>query len=135
MEIKNCRKCKRLFNYISGQQICPTCREKLEEKFQEVKSFLFNNRDSTIKDVVENCDIAEDQVRQWIREERLKFSSGIDAGIVCEICGSTISTGRFCNKCKSSMMNDLSAAGKRPDTPKPEVKKTEHDTRMRFLNR
>ena len=38
MEVKNCKKCRRLFNYISGPSICPQCREELEKKFQEVNA-------------------------------------------------------------------------------------------------
>ena len=135
MDVKNCRRCRRLFNYIGGQPICPQCREELEKKFQEVKKYLFDNRNSTIRDVVENCDVEESQVRQWVREERLEFSSGIDAGVVCENCGAPISSGRFCDKCKASMINDLTAAGRRPEVeaPKPEKRQT-HENKMRFLN-
>ncbi len=135
MDVKNCRRCRRLFNYIGGQPICPQCREELEKKFQEVKKYLFDNRNSTIRDVVENCDVEESQVRQWVREERLEFSSGIDAGVVCENCGAPITSGRFCDKCKASMINDLQAAGRRPqvEAPQPEKRQT-HENRMRFLN-
>ena len=97
--------------------------------------FLFDNRNSTIRDVVENCDVEESQVRQWVREERLEFSSGIDAGVVCENCGAPISSGRFCEKCKASMINDLQAAGRRPEVEAPKVDKRQtHENRMRFLN-
>ncbi len=135
MDVKNCRRCRRLFNYIGGQPICPQCREELENKFQEVKKYLFDNRNATIADVVENCDVEDSQVRQWVREERLEFSSGIDTGVTCENCGAPITSGRFCDKCKATMINELSAAGRRPEAPKPVVKKTEsHGNRMRFLN-
>ena len=135
MEVKNCRRCRRLFNYISGQPICPQCRDELEKKFQEVKKYIFDNRGATIRDVVENCDIEESQVRQWIREERLEFSSGVDIGATCENCGAPIVTGRFCEKCKASMINELTAAGKRPEAeaPKPQ-KKVADGNKMRFLN-
>ena len=135
MDVKNCKRCRRLFNYIGGQPICPQCREELEKKFQEVKKYLFDNRNSTIRDVVENCDVEESQVRQWVREERLEFSSGIDAGVVCENCGAPISSGRFCEKCKAAMINDLQAAGRRPEVEAPKVDKRQtHENRMRFLN-
>ena len=135
MDVKNCKRCRRLFNYIGGQPICPQCREELEEKFQEVKKFLFDNRNSTISDVVNNCDIDEKQVRQWVREERLEFSTGIDTGVTCENCGAPIINGRFCEKCKASMINDLQAAGRRPEkeAPKP-VKPQTHENKMRYLN-
>ncbi len=135
MDVKNCKRCRKLFNYIGGQPICPQCREELEKKFQEVKNYLFDNRNSTIKDVVENCDIEESYIRQWIKEERLEFASGIDAGITCENCGAPIATGRFCEKCKASMINDLQSAGRQPEkpAPKPEARAT-HENKMRFLN-
>lgn len=135
MDVKNCKKCRRLFNYISGPAICPQCREELEKKFQEVKKYLFDNRNATIKSVCENCDVEESQIRQWIREERLEFSSGVDIGAFCETCGAPITTGRFCEKCKASMINSLSEAGRRPEAEAPKPVKTQtHENKMRFLN-
>ena len=136
MDVKNCRKCKRLFNYIGGQQICPACREAIEAEFQKVKKYLFDNKNATIAQVAEECEVDEHQIRQWVREERLMFSSGIDAGIVCENCGAPISTGRFCEKCKNSMINDLNSVGRKQVVDdQPAVKKTTHENKMRFLNR
>ena len=136
MDVKNCRRCKRLFNYLAGPQICPACREEIEAEFQKVKKYLFDNRNATIAQVAEACEIDEHQIRQWVREERLEFSSGIDAGVVCENCGAPISTGRFCEKCKTSMMNDLASVGRKPiKEEQPVVKKTTHENKMRFLNR
>ena len=37
MEVKNCKECGRLFNYMGGAPLCDGCRKKLEQKFQEVK--------------------------------------------------------------------------------------------------
>lgn len=135
MDVKNCRRCRRLFNYIGGQPICPQCREELEKKFQEVKRYLFDHRNANISDVVENCEVDEGQIRQWVREERLEFSSGIDIGMSCENCGAPITSGRFCDKCKATMINDLKSAGRRPEPEEPKVAKTESGgNKMRFLN-
>ena len=135
MDVKNCKRCRRLFNYISGPSICPQCREEIEKKFQEVKKYLFDNRGANIKQVCEACEVEESQVRQWIREERLEFSSGIDIGVTCENCGAPITSGRFCDKCKASMINDLKTAGKRPEAEAPKPQKSEsHGNKMRFLN-
>lgn len=136
MDVKNCRRCRRLFNYIGGQPICPQCREELEKKFQEVKKYIFDNRGATLADVVDNCDIDEGQIRQWVREERLEFSSGVDIGVRCEKCGTSIVSGRFCEKCKASMINDLQSAGRRPEPEAPAQKASQQDNRnkMRFLN-
>ncbi len=135
MDVRNCKKCKRLFNYIAGEPLCPTCREELEKKFQEVKKYLQEHRGASLAQTAEDCDVDEHQIRQWIREERLELMSGIDTGITCEACGTPIATGKYCEKCKASMINDLSAAGRRPvqaETPKMDSRT--HENRMRFIN-
>ena len=44
MEVKNCKNCGRLYNYIGGvYRLCPECMRKLEEKFQEVKDYIEDN--------------------------------------------------------------------------------------------
>lgn len=37
MDVRNCKGCGRLFNYYGGVPLCKACKDKLEEKFQEVK--------------------------------------------------------------------------------------------------
>ena len=44
MEVKNCKGCGRLFNYMGGAPLCDGCRKKFEQKFQEVKQYLTRTR-------------------------------------------------------------------------------------------
>ncbi len=134
MNVRNCRKCNSLFNYVSGPPICPACRERLEEKFQEVKKFIQENGHASIPQVAEACDVSTNQIHQWLREERLELAEGSGITLTCETCGTTILTGRFCNKCKNSMANELGASIKKPEAPKPAQKKdTKENPKMRFL--
>ena len=72
------------------------------------------------------------QIQQWIREERLEFSEGsLELG--CEQCGAPITSGRFCAKCKTQVMNDLNGAIAKPEAPVIQ-KKTKDNPRMRFLD-
>lgn len=135
MNVRNCRKCNCLFNYVSGPPICPACREKMEEKFQEVKKYIQEHEHASIPQVAEACDVSTNQIHQWLREERLELSSDSGITLTCENCGATIHTGRFCSKCKSSMANELGASIKKPESPKPAPKKdTKENPKMRFLN-
>lgn len=134
MNVRNCRKCGKLFNYVSGAPICPACKEALEKKFQEVKKYVQDNRGATIHEVVENCEVDAQQVRQWVREERLEFSGDGATGITCEKCGAVITTGRFCAKCKMEMTNTLnSAIPKAPKEKTPQKKDPKDNPKMRFL--
>ena len=136
MDVKNCRKCRRLFNYIGGQPICPACREEMENQFQTVKNYIREHRNASVVQVAEECEVEESQIRQWVREERLEFADGSVSGIGCEVCGAPILSGRFCDKCKANMINDLSAAGRRPEQPKVEpAGRRTAENKMRFLNK
>ena len=133
MDVRNCRKCGRIFNYVAGPVICPECREKQEEKFQEVKKYIMENRSANIPQIAKDCEVETSQIQQWIREERLEFSQDSDLGIPCENCGAMIRSGRFCAKCKAEMANQLGNTYKKPEAPKP--KKPENESpKMRFLD-
>ncbi len=132
MEVKTCKKCRRMFNYISGVPLCPNCRERLEEKFRQVKEYLQEHNNASIADVAEECDVEEKQLRQWIREERLVFAKGVDTGVVCERCGRPIPTGRYCEKCKFEVVTDLKSSFKATAVTPPPAE-TSHENKMRYF--
>ena len=136
MDVRNCRKCGKVFNYVMGPIMCPQCRDKLEEKFQEVKEYVFNHPGCGIQEVSEECDVTPQQIKQWLREERLQFSEDSAVWLNCEGCGISIRCGRFCDKCKSNMTNTLKAAYRKEPEPAPQKKKDFKDNaRMRYLDR
>ena len=51
MNVRNCKKCGKIFNYVTGYPICPTCKSALEEKFHEVKQYIYDNEIATLKQV------------------------------------------------------------------------------------
>ena len=134
MNARNCRKCGKLFNYVSGPPICMACREALEVKFQEVKEYIREHTGATIPQVSEACDVSQNQIQQWLKDERLEVAEGSGIALLCESCGNPISSGRFCSKCKSSMADQLSESIRKPEAPKPQPKKdTKENPKMRFL--
>lgn len=136
MNVRNCRKCGKLFNHISGMPICPACKDKLEEKFQEVKKFIRENRMADIKEIAENCEVEIGQIQQWIREDRLEFTSDSPVKIPCENCGASIRSGKYCEKCKKEMSNTLSNAINKPKAVLVEPRKQQSTgNKMRFLDR
>lgn len=135
MDVRNCRMCGRIFNYIGGPRVCMSCKEKLEEKFVEVKEFVRNNPNMGIQEISESCEVEIAQLNQWIREERLTFSDDSPVGLPCENCGATIKSGRFCESCKNEMARGFNNAIKKPEAPKPQpVKKpVDASSKMRFI--
>lgn len=107
MDVRTCRRCKRLFNYIAGPFICPVCREEIEAQFQVVKKYIADNSGCKIEEVAEACEVDVQQLRTWVREERLQFSS---ESIDCLNCGVAIKSGRYCEKCRIIVANELNTA-------------------------
>ncbi|MGN0169781.1 MAG: flagellar protein [Lachnospiraceae bacterium] len=133
MEVRNCKQCGRLFNYLSGQPICPECKKNLEDKFSQVKQYIREHGGATINEVAEANDVDVRQIKQWVREERLAFSKDSPISIECESCGAPIKTGKYCPQCMAKMAANLGRAIKRPVT---EQHRAERDKdRMRFLDR
>lgn len=131
MEIRNCRNCKRLFNYISGESLCPGCRKLLEDKYQEVKAFVKENPGMNITQVAEECDVSIKQIKMWVREDRLQFSDDSLVGLDCERCGKMIHSGRFCKDCANGLQDAFNSLYKKntPAAPKPSS-----SGKMRFLD-
>lgn len=136
MNVRNCKKCGKLFNYMSGMPVCPACKDAAEKQFQGVKKFIRENPRADIKDIVEQCGVDRMQIQQWIREERLEFTDDSPIKLPCEGCGAMIKSGKFCEHCKNTMAKNLSNVIDRPkaEAPKP-AKKPEHENKMRFLDR
>ena len=136
MEVRNCRKCGRMFNYLSGPVVCPSCREANEEKFQEVKKYIQQHGRASMTEVSKECDVDTAQIQQWIRQERLQFADDSPIRVACEMCGKMIGSGRFCPECKDKMMRKLNSAmgksGVEVESP-TEVRKAKQN-RMRFLD-
>lgn len=136
MNVKNCRGCGRLFNYVSGPFMCPSCREKMEEKFQEVKEFIRANPGVHIHEISEACDVDPNQIRQWLREDRLEVTEDSPLFLNCEGCGASIRSGRYCDKCKNMLatgFNNVLNANK-PKAPVEKTKREKESPKMRFLS-
>lgn len=135
MDVRNCRNCGKMFNYISGPFICPVCRDAIEEKYKEVKKYIYDHQGVNIAMVAEACDVEPGLIRQWIREERLEFAEG-SMELGCEQCGAPITSGRFCDKCKNAMVNNLNSAYGTPHAAAPTTQQTDRSggPKMRFLN-
>lgn len=133
MDVRNCKTCGKLFNFISGPPICTKCSMKLEDKFAEVKEYIYSNPGAGMQDVSEIFEVSVQQIQKWIREERLSFAEDSLVGIECESCGSNIKTGRFCKVCKDKLATNLGNVYKEPEpVKKPNLQNT--SAKMRFFD-
>ncbi len=131
-DLRNCRRCGRMYNYIGGPPICLDCKNADEEVFKKVKDYLYDNPGATLSQVAMDCDVSVEKIKMFLREGRLEITEGTNIILECERCGKSIRTGRFCNECQNQIHNDISGTvartEKEPETKKPGVG-------MRYLNK
>jgi flagellar operon protein (TIGR03826 family) len=133
MDVRNCKNCGKLFNYLAGAPICPACYKELDDKFSIVKEYIYNHPGAGMQEVSDENDVPIPQIQKWIREERLTFAENSMVGIECESCGVTIRTGRYCQSCKDKLVNTFGNVYRDPQT---QVKKKDYrdNPKMRFLD-
>ena len=124
MEVRACKNCRRLFNYVYGPELCPDCIHLVkkdpvmqrgesrqfglkslileeEKKLEKVKDYIIANPKATITKISEVNDVSPAKLFEWIRGERLEFSDDSEyAWFECAKCGTKIKSGVYCNRCR-----------------------------------
>lgn len=133
MDVRNCKQCSKLFNFIGGTPLCPECIKQNEDKFDDVKEYIYDHPKCGMQEVSQEMDVSVAQIRKWLKEERLAFSEDSEIALNCEKCGKRILTGRYCKNCKAEVLNQFSGAY-RKEEPKKAQERAKQENKMRFLN-
>lgn len=107
MELKQCPRCKKFFQYISGAPICLECKTQEEKEFTRVKEYLKENPKATLANLSEDLEIPVERITKFLKEGRLEVAPNSGIALQCEQCGRPITSGRYCKNCTSQLENDL----------------------------
>ena len=133
MNIRNCARCKKIYQY-DGFKICINCRRDDEMDFQNVKEYLEEYPGANISNVVENTKVDTKKVIEFLKDGRLEIEGGGDILLECETCGVGITTGRYCDKCAGGLQRELGQAIK-GSSKATEVKKEKESNQFRVADR
>lgn len=106
MNVRSCERCRRLFQY-RGNSICPDCAQELDNLFNKVKNYLYDNPGASMEAVCEETGAERAQIVRWLREGRLVSDDRHAALLTCVTCGEPIRTGQYCDKCKNDLRRTL----------------------------
>lgn len=126
LNVRNCRRCGKIFKYTSGAPLCQKCRQLEEEDFKRIKDYLYQNPGSSLSQVSIELDISIERIKRFLKEGRLEIvGNGGNFILECERCGKPIKTGRFCYECSVNLSGRFKNAAKeisksisKQDTPK-----------------
>ena len=133
MDVRNCKQCNKVFNYIGGIPLCPECVKKSEDKFEDVKKYIYDHPRCGMQEVSTELEVSIAQIRKWLKEERLSFSEDSDIALSCEKCSKKILTGRYCKACKDTMASQFGSLYKKEE-PQIKIEKKKTENKMRFLD-
>lgn len=136
-DVRNCRKCGKIFSYMGGSPYCQTCRQADEEDFKKVKDYLYRNPGANITQVSVELEISVEKIRRFLKEGRLEITSSEGNMLLeCENCGKAIKSGRFCDECERSLAAGLKSTA---DNMRSEMSHTTDPSKkaigMRYLNK
>ncbi|HEY8463334.1 MAG TPA: MerR family transcriptional regulator [Bacillota bacterium] len=123
MDIRNCRRCGRIYQY-NGRYICNNCLRQEEEDFQKVKQDLIDHPGSSLLDVSERTGVELKVITRFLREGRLETEDfELETGeLQCENCQRPIKAGRFCDRCAALLEQEFKKAVQNMGPDKTEVK-------------
>lgn len=107
-DVRNCRKCGRIFNYIGGSPLCQACREQDEADFKRIKDYLYENPKASVTQVSVDLDVSIEKIKRFLKDGRLEIADD-DGNMIleCENCGRSIKSGRYCQECERSLASGL----------------------------
>ena len=119
--LKNCPICGRVYAY-QGRNMCNKCLEKEDDDYAIVRRYVRDNPGASVAEVAEATEIDEEKILQFLRDGRL-VTKGMRYTTMCERCGKTISSGKFCDSCLKQLGAQFkSAIPSARKAPEPQTK-------------
>ena len=136
-DVRNCKKCGKIFSYMGGTPFCQACKQLDEEDFKRVKEFLYKNPGASMTQVSVDLDISVEKIKRFLKDGRLEITS--EEGnmfLECETCGKAIKSGRFCDECERNLAAGFKSTAVQMKTEiDHNAEATKKAIGMRYLNK
>lgn len=113
--VRQCKKCGRIF-VSYGTSMCPNCAQEMDRIFQLIKDYIYDHPSTNVIEISEKTGVEASVVLEFLKEDRLAIKT-TEKLLVCESCGCSITSGRYCSKCLDELESALNSA-RRELTPK-----------------
>lgn len=112
-EVKNCKRCKRIFMFGgTGPQLCEECKKLEDKEFEKVRAFVRDFPGATVQEVSKETEVPTHLIYRFLKEGKLEVSEASPIALQCESCGARIKSGRFCVSCSKKLANDMIQVGR-----------------------
>lgn len=96
-----CQECGGVMVYKGcGEYKCEDCSCLEYDDYGKVRNYVEKNTGATSAQVAEATGVSQKSIREMLKEARLEIAPNSNTFMKCEICGTTIRSGRYCGKCE-----------------------------------
>ena len=82
-----------------GEYQCKNCGFLMYDDYGTVRNYIEKNPGVTQTEVSLATGVSKAKIRQMLREEKIEIAPNSLVFLSCEMCGTEIRSGRFCEKC------------------------------------
>ena len=107
-----CRKCGGVLVFTGGGTYkCEDCDAVEYDDWGKVREYLYKYPNANALDIEQAIGIPRKTVNMLLREGKILTTSA-NAFLRCEICGTPISSGRYCNNCEHKYHENIEKAAR-----------------------
>lgn len=92
-----------VFQYLSGDELCPACRKQDDKDLETVQTYIDKNPSAKAEEIVENTGVTESAIERLVKSNKLSLDSVFKPTLTCRMCGLNIEKGRYCIDCERKM--------------------------------
>lgn len=94
-----CARCRRFFEKVAFEEVCPVCFPLEEEEFKKIKEYLRECPGASSNEIMQVLRVSFKSIKRYLKEDRLEIIGDNKCFIRCELCGEPLNSGRFCGGC------------------------------------
>lgn len=83
-----------------GEYRCEDCRYVAYDDYGKVRNYVEKHGGATAAQVSEATGVKQKTIRTMLKESRLEIADGSNSFMKCEMCGTSIRSGRVCHNCE-----------------------------------
>ena len=123
-----CPKCDGVMIFVGcGCYKCEDCHHEMKDDWGKVRDYLYEpeNRGKNALDIEQDLGIPRREVQAMLREGKIQYSSEGLSALMCQMCGTIITHGKYCEPCEKQLHK----------AKEEELKAQKMKTRQRYMAR
>ena len=108
---RTCKKCGGVMVFKGvGEYHCEDCGFVDYDDYGKVRLYIEEHKGATAAEIENAIGVSQRSIRRMLRESRIEVAEGSKSFLLCEICGKSIRSGRFCTECEKMVHRNMESA-------------------------